>query len=295
LHFDFSEITPPLGSPTTVNLLATIYPEAPIAHAPNVIEKDLAILLPRLGVSAAKLLEANENNLELSKISLSDYIKDYLCVLTATGIPFSRVLEKNLEKIESRFLLPENSRLPIFDNDFDEDEQLPRNFSIDITQRQNGKTYLKWNNVFIGDPLTDNVIEEDGYRFHDIFHMANAAILGWSPTFRALIRHKRKSSPQHDEVEDGGRAIVIEEGLTAWIFSQAKQANFFEGRQSISFDLLKRIKHFVSGFEVEACPVSLWEKCILDSYSAFRKIREAKCGRIIGNLENRTISFEPLS
>lgn len=277
-----------------MNLLATIYPERPIAHAPNTQEKDLSILLPRLGLSAAKLLNIEVSDSKMARECLSEYVRDYLCVITATGIPFATVLEKNLEKIESRFFLPENARLPIFDGDFEDDERLPREFNIDILQRGNGKTYLKWNNVFIGDPLTDNVVEEDGYRFHDVFHMANAAILGWSPTFRALIRHKRKSSAQHDEVEDGGRAIVIEEGLTAWIFSHAKQANFFEGRDRVSFDLLKRIKHFVTGFEVEACPVSLWEQCILRGYEVFRQVKKAKSGRIIGNLRDRTIIFEPL-
>ena len=29
-----------------------------------------------------------------------------------------------------------------------------------------------------------------------------------------------------DEAQDGGRAIVVEEGLTAWIFSRAKELNF---------------------------------------------------------------------
>ncbi|MCH8048950.1 hypothetical protein IIC44_02535, partial [Patescibacteria group bacterium] len=36
-------------------------------------------------------------------------------------------------------------------------------------------------------------------------------------------------------------AIGVEEGLTAWIFSRAKDLNFFEGHTSISFDLLKTV------------------------------------------------------
>ena len=39
----------------------------------------------------------------------------------------------------------------------------------------------------------------------------------WSPTFRALIKQKRKSDPKVDDAQDGGRAIVVEEGLTAWV------------------------------------------------------------------------------
>jgi hypothetical protein len=65
------------------------------------------------------------------------------------------------------------------------------------------------NGVFIGDPLTDNILDRDGYRFHDVFHFAHASILHWSPTFRALIKHKRKSDPVVDEAQDSGRAIVV--------------------------------------------------------------------------------------
>jgi hypothetical protein len=295
LNFQFPDVIPPqLGFSSSSYLFATAFPDRPVAQAPSVTERELPIILPKLGSAAAKLLEMKLEKNDATKEILIDFFSNFLHVLSATGVPFSIVLANNLEKIESRFLLPNVADLPIFDSSFEPDEQLPSTFAIDIIQRGNGKTYLKWNGVFIGDPLTDNVAEEDGYRFHDVFHMANAAILGWSPTFRALIRHKRKSSPSHDEVEDGGRAIVIEEGLTAWIFSQAKHADLFSGRDTVSFDLLKRIKHFVAGFEVEACPISLWEKCILDGYSVFRQMRTAKSGRILGNLNKRTIEFEPL-
>ena len=42
--------------------------------------------------------------------------------------------------------------------------------------------------------------------FHDVFHLAYAAVLGWSPTTRALLKIKRKSRPEIDENEDGARA-----------------------------------------------------------------------------------------
>ena len=89
---------------------------------------------------------------------------------------------------------------------------------------------MRLNGVFVGDPLTDNIRDPDGYRFHDVFHFAHAAILHWSPTFRALLKQKRKSNPKVDEAQDGGRAIVVEEGLTAWVFARAKELNYFEGQ-----------------------------------------------------------------
>ncbi len=152
--------------------------------------------------------------------------------------------------------------------------------------------YLRWNGVFIGDPLTDNIGDPDGYRFHDVFHFAHAAILHWSPTFRALIRQKRKSDSRFDEGQDGGRAIVIEEGLTAYIFACAKELSFFEHQSSISFDLLKTIGKFVQGYEVERCPLRLWERTILQGYSVFRLLRANNGGTVVGDRTSRTILYE---
>lgn len=75
------------------------------------------------------------------------------------------------------------------------------------------------NGEALGSPLTDNSYEKDGYRFHDIFHLALAGMMGWSPVIRALLHVKRKSDAQLDEVEDGGRAIAIEEGIAALAFA----------------------------------------------------------------------------
>ena len=75
-----------------------------------------------------------------------------------------------------------------------------------------------------------------------MFHLAHAAILHWSPTVRSLTKRKRKTNSQVDEAQDGGRAIVVEEGLTAWVFSRAKQLGYFEHQDSVSFDLLKFVQ-----------------------------------------------------
>ena len=106
--------------------------------------------------------------------------------------------------------------------------------------------------------------------------------------------HKRKSKPKYDEEQDSGRAIVVEEGLTAWIFSRAKELNFFEKQEKISLGILKTIGEFVSGYEVEKCPLKLWEKAILDGYAVFRQLKENQGGWIIGDREQRTIKYMPL-
>jgi hypothetical protein len=181
-----------------------------------------------------------------------------------------------------------------FDRKFGIEEQLPRQFKVRVNQRGSGRSYLQWRDVFIGDPLTDNIADRDGYRFHDVFHLSYAAILHWSPVFRALIKHKRKSAPKYDEEQDSGRAIVVEEGLTAWIFSRAKELNYFENQERVSLRILKTISEFVSGYEVDQCPLKLWEKAILQGYTVFRELKANEGGWIVGDREQRTITYLPL-
>jgi hypothetical protein len=97
-----------------------------------------------------------------------------------------------------------------------------------------------------------------------------------------------------DEAQDGGRAIVVEEGLTAWIFSRAKELNFFDGQSRISFDLLKTIQQFVAGYEVEACPLRLWEIAILNGYEVFRQVKENSGGVVICDRSARKVQYRPL-
>ena len=61
----------------------------------------------------------------------------------------------------------------------------------------------------------------------------------------------------------GGRTRVVEEGLSTWIFSRAKYQNFFKDQSELPFDLLKTVQEFVRGYEIEECPLSLWEYATL--------------------------------
>jgi hypothetical protein len=248
-------------------------------------------MMLELGVAAGALLDLDRDRTE-ARAKLEGFSAAYLNALHASGVTFAAVARGNIQKVRGRFLPPDKDTLPNFDASFGPDERLPDYFEIRILQRRSGQSALQWNGVFIGDPLTDNIRDPDGFRFHDVFHFAHAAILHWSPTFRALIKHKRKSVPAVDEAQDGGRAIVVEEGLTAWLFSRAKELDYFEGQTGVSLDLLKVIKQFVAGYEVDACPLQLWEDAILQGYAVFREVRKHNGGIVIGDRANRTLRFQ---
>lgn len=182
-----------------------------------------------------------------------------------------------------------------YDVDFPEVQQLPRQFTVrfDTGTGSDGlpRAKMYMGSEPYGDPLDDNSYEEDGYRFHDAFHLANAAVLGWSPVTRALLRRKRKADLLVDRVEDGARAIAHEEGLTAFIFSEASGRNFFLGADRVDWDLLKTIRRMVVHLEVADQPPNVWRRAILQGYEVWRQVHEHGGGIVEGDLDARTIRF----
>jgi NTP pyrophosphatase (non-canonical NTP hydrolase) len=214
------------------------------------------------------------------------------------GVTLEAAAIKNLAKIFDRWPR-ERVYPPLLDAAAVPEEQLPRALTVDIFEREvNGQTYVfqRCNDINIGDRLTDNARVADDYRFHDVFHFAYVAVLGWSPVTRALFRLKRKSNPKIDEAEDGARAALIEEGVTTWIFGQAANLEYFDGLGvgDLPFDLLKHIRQFVLEYEAERCPLWVWEEAILQGYAAFRFLREHRRGRIHIDMYDHRLSIEKL-
>ena len=183
----------------------------------------------------------------------------------------------------------------LLDDTYPEHERLPRLMRVEISSH-GGHACTSINGWSFGDRLTDNQWYDDGYRFHDIFHIAHVTFLGWSPTLRGLLRRKRKSNPRVDEVEDGGRAIVIEEGLTAFVFAYAESQDFFAnipGLQSSGDEMmLQAIRLMTQHLEVSIRTRDDWEAAIMHGYWIWRNIRADNGGRFIANLDARTMEIE---
>jgi hypothetical protein len=214
------------------------------------------------------------------------------------GVTLEAAAIKNLTKIFDRW--PKERTYPTpFDDRSDRDEQLPRHLVMDIFEKDvRGQAFVfqRCGGIFVGDRLTDNAVEPDDYRFHDVFHLAHVAVLGWSPVIRALLKLKRKSEPAVDEAQDGARAILIEEGVTTWIFGQAQRLEFFDGLNpgDLPLDMLKQVRDFVAGYEAEHCPLWMWEEAILQGYAAFRFLQNHRRGQITVDLLNRRLRIEEL-
>lgn len=234
----------------------------------------------------------------LTKHRLSAVARILIQAAGEAGVTLEAAAVKNLMKISDRWPRERHYPEPL-DASAEPEERLPRQLVIDIFERKvRGRTYVfqRCNGINIGDRLTDNAMTADDYRFHDVFHYAYAAVLGWSPVIRALFRLKRKSAPKVDEAQDGARATLIEEGITTWIFGQALELDLFAGMApgDLPFDLLKHIRAFVAGYEAERCPLWLWEDAILQGYAAFRFLREHRRGRLQLDLQAHRMTVEAL-
>lgn len=182
-----------------------------------------------------------------------------------------------------------------FDENFDEMEQLPRRFTVDFKSVQVGgkeKTIVSIDENQVGDVIDDNSKDKDAYRFHDIFHYTFAAILGWSPCTRAMMKRKRKSKPDVDEIEDGARATITEEAISLMIFNKAKQKHFFQEQIKVSPSLLNWVKEMTSSFEVSVRSKKEWEIAILKGYSLFRELIKNNGGKIQFNMLTQAAFYE---
>ena len=229
---------------------------------------------------------------ERVKEELGDLLWYLSNVATKHGLTLEEVAEFNLNKTGRRwqFAVAGEGQTRLFDEDFPLSERLPRQMDIAI-EEESGIAITTIDGAKYGNPLTDNRYDDDGYRFHDICHLSYASILGWSPTLRALLRRKRKSDPKIDEVEDGGRAIVIEEGISAMVFSYAERRNFLEGAEGVDYDLLRTIKEMTSHLEVSARTEGEWERAIMTGFDIWRQVKAQGKGRIHADLEQGTIEL----
>ncbi|MGQ3263461.1 MazG nucleotide pyrophosphohydrolase domain-containing protein [Phenylobacterium sp.] len=224
---------------------------------------------------------------------------------TLFGLRLSQVAEANMKKVTQRW--QRTTVTPLHDEGQKPNEQFPRRFEVAFVSLGPGRSrmYLDGRSR-LGDDLTDNSYDEDGYRYHDVMHLANVAKLGWSPVLRSLMGRKRKSDPIVDEVEDGARARIVEEAVIKAIHSEGERLaslrygpdtvgtnRLFRSGADISFNFLKFVTSFVADLEVEKNRYSEWEAAIVEGYDLFDKLSREGQGTVAVDLDNRSLTFSP--
>ena len=263
-----------------------------------------SILVPLLGLAseAGELLSEHKKWLrngephrpspERVREELGNLLQHLSNVAAGHGLTLEETAEFNLSKTGRRRQRVGTAKGPgkLFDQDFPPAERLPRQMDVSV-EEESGMAVTTIDGAKYGDPLTDNRCEDDGYRFHDVFHLSYAAVLGWSPTLRALLRRRRRSDPKVCGVEDGRRAIAIEEGISAMVFSYAERRNFLEGNVRVNYGLLRTIRDMTSHLEVSARTEGEWERAIIAGFDIWRQVRTRCRGRIHADLERAAIEL----
>ena len=251
-------------------------------------------------------LSLNQNVADRSiNVVLGEIAWHLSAVASVLDLSLNEVIEKNIEKVN--FRANRDNPTPHHDEDREEFERLPRRFEIGFVTVRNGESRMYYRGKKLGNDLNNNYRQDDGYRFHDVMHLANVAHLGWSPVLRALMGKKRKSrDDQFDAVEDGARAQIVEELVLKAIHSEgtrlADEPNrcpadgpspTFPARGVITFRLLKNLRHYVLGHEVWKNQYWEWEDAIFYGSAIYHNLRLEQQGTVTVDMDARKIEYSP--
>lgn len=231
------------------------------------------------------------------KERMAEELGDVLWYLAAIAdrldLRLAEIASANLVKTRARWI--PNSPSP-FDAGFPENERLPRSGvyefrAVATTEVSRPSVDLFFNGANVGNRLTDASDSPDGYRFHDIFHLAFATFLGWSPLTRALLDRKRRSDRLVDENQDGGRAVVLEEGISALAFAYGAEHALLDGVEHIDQSVVRAIGSVSANFEVADRTGADWERAILAGFKVFRDLLAHDGGYVLFDADAGQLEF----
>jgi hypothetical protein len=268
-----------------------------------------------------------DTNREFLKEEIGDVLWYTAVVSASLGFKLSEISDANLKRTRDRYG-KDGEGLTCstdFDKEYPEHEQFPRQLLVEFKDldSQTGPPKATMTlieatpNAFkegprteknasgksvkigyeigmrLGDPLDDNSMEGDGYRFHDAIHFGILAVLGWSPTMRALLRLKRRSNPETLANEDNARAVFLEEGIAAALAELSKKRDGFTRRGTIDGKVLDIVKEMASNYEVARCRQSAWREAIYQGFAAYAQLVKNNGGVLVVDLDQRTLTYSP--
>lgn len=231
---------------------------------------------------------------ELTQLDIGTILWYLSDISTVFKLNLTKAAEKN--ELKRNSLFSKQKCIADYDAKSLPYEKLPKKlnvFFLNIADPNSIKPYCKivYNNVYIGDRLDDNSHIADGYRFHDVIHLAHMAILGWSPVCRALLKVKRKSNYETDSNEDGQRAIIIEEAVVALNYQYAKRKGFFKATNNISTSHLKMIKSLVQDLEIREATLDQWKNVITTGFQIYAQLIENSGGLVEIDMNTASIKY----
>lgn len=237
---------------------------------------------------------------------LGDLLWYIMLLARRLNIDLDEVVEQNLAKNSELWLPLSSFPLPDYDNHSYDNQKLMRQMRIRFEEGKSGDIPVVrikyegelWERIKrelerkksinqLGDALDDNARSDDRYRYHDIIHLAHATVLGWSPVLRAMMGAKRRDVGDCDRVEDGARAMALEEGLAAFVFNYMESCEF--ATDAIGWDLLKHVRITVKALEVANQPLAAWKSAYTQAFNIFQEVKVKKEGVVECDLDKREL------
>jgi hypothetical protein len=247
-----------------------------------------------LASSAHSLVDGLRGKAENPQALFAKFVASIQSVCTLENLKLEAILERNSTKTRDTWSIDLQSPAPLRDEIYPEFERLPRVLSVqfvEVDRGRNTEVIQRVGGIAVGDRLTDNAYDPDGYRYHDSFHLGYAACLGWSPVARRMLRAKRKTNSRVDEVDDGARAAIIEEAIASLVFNYAREHSWLEGLDRVDQGLLKHIQQMVRGLEVQDARASEWQHAILSGFEVFRNLRQNRGGWVHLDASRRSLQY----
>jgi hypothetical protein len=210
-------------------------------------------------------------------------------VANRLGLDLNVVAEVNLQKVAQSFL-QEVPPPALYDEGWPEGQRFSCQMAVRFVEDNSGSVPVirmeplgalaeqvarERERKQLGDALDDNLAIDDGYLYHDIVHLAHAAVFGWSPVLRVLLGAKRKGPPlasafqEVDRTQHRARAVALEEGLAAFVFNFLEPDDFEATDDTLTWDLIKYVRRTVRGLEVEDQPPVAWRHAYRQAFSCF--------------------------
>lgn len=270
---------------------------------------EAALLFPMMGLASEvgalvnqykkRVRDGDAHQLFSSRVGeeLGDVLWYVANLASKLGLSLEEVAQLNLHRTRQRWPSSTSGAAPgRLDGRFPEEEQLPGRFELEFVEvEEDGRPRVRvhYEGRPVGDPLSDMAWVDDSYRFHDAFHVTYAAKLGWSPITRAMLSKQRESDQRFREIEDSGRAKVIEEAVAAVAFEYASHERFLDGVDHVDYSLLQTILGVCSGLEVRVRTAHEWEDAIVESFKVWRQLSAQGGGTVAVDLAERTIAVSP--
>lgn len=235
---------------------------------------------------------------------------------TLNDLKLSEILDHLKAKTDFR---GELSETVVRDKNFRKQERFPEVFEIAFVPNLEDQSVSEmfWlredgYHLKLGASLQDNHRDGDGYRYHDAIHVAFAVHLGWSPNLRKFMNLKRRSNKEIDDIEDGGRAAILEEMIILQVHTYASKLKSYineaKGKPSsqqfakspfddpnvLTFEFIRNLHQLSKGYEVFHSKEADWRKAICDGYGMYIRLQEAG-GVLKANMRERTLTYRPLS